>query len=84
LPSCGDGTLTVARETSPGKFEIIQTVQTPRGARTMGSIRRRTRLSSTAELGLRRRGQTGPPKPGTFMISRRKPFGQIIAVVAPS
>src|SRR6516164_827582 len=34
--SCADGTLAVARETAPGKFEIVQTVQTPRGARTMG------------------------------------------------
>lgn len=34
--SCADGTLAVARETSPGKFEIVQTVKTPPGARTMG------------------------------------------------
>ena len=34
--SCRDGTLAVARETSPGKFEIIQTVATKQGARTMG------------------------------------------------
>lgn len=34
--SCGDGTLAVARETAAGKFEIVQTVKTPAGARTMG------------------------------------------------
>lgn len=34
--SCGDGTLAVASETSPGKFAIVQTVNTPKGARTMG------------------------------------------------
>ena len=34
--SCRDGTLTVAGETSPGKFEIRQTVKTRPGARTMG------------------------------------------------
>src|SRR5208283_2960629 len=34
--SCGDGSLTVVGETTPGKFQIVQTVQTPRGARTMG------------------------------------------------
>ncbi len=34
--SCGDGTLAVARETGAGKFEIVQTVKTPAGARTMG------------------------------------------------
>jgi hypothetical protein len=33
--SCRDGTLTVASETSPGKFEIVQTVKTRPGARTM-------------------------------------------------
>jgi hypothetical protein len=34
--SCRDGTLAVARETAPGKFAIIQTVETRPGARTMG------------------------------------------------
>ncbi len=33
--SNGDGTLTVARESAPGKFEVAQTVSTERGARTM-------------------------------------------------
>ncbi len=33
--SNGDGTLTVVRETSPGKFEVVETVTTQRGARTM-------------------------------------------------
>ena len=31
----GDGTLTVARETSPGTFKIVETVTTQPGARTM-------------------------------------------------
>jgi DNA-binding beta-propeller fold protein YncE len=31
----GDGTLTVARESSPGKFEVETTVKTQQGARTM-------------------------------------------------
>jgi DNA-binding beta-propeller fold protein YncE len=34
--SCGDGTLTIARETSPDKFEIVQKLETRRGAKTMG------------------------------------------------
>src|SRR5215472_1795013 len=34
--SCRDGSLAVARETSPGKFEVEQVVKTPIGARTMG------------------------------------------------
>ncbi len=33
--SNGDGSLTVVRETSPGKFEVVETVSTQRGARTM-------------------------------------------------
>jgi len=33
--SNGDGTLTVVRETSPGKFEVAETVATERGSRTM-------------------------------------------------
>ncbi len=33
--SNGDGTLTVVRETSPGKYEVMETVETQRGARTM-------------------------------------------------
>lgn len=33
--SNGDGTLTVAGEVSPGKFQVMQTVKTQRGSRTM-------------------------------------------------
>ncbi len=33
--SNGDGTLTVVRESSPGKFEVVETVNTQRGSRTM-------------------------------------------------
>ena len=33
--SNGDGTLTVVGETAPGKFDVVETVTTQRGARTM-------------------------------------------------
>ena len=33
--SCGDGTLTVIREPTPGKFEAVQTVKTAPRAKTM-------------------------------------------------
>lgn len=68
--SCGDGTLTVARETTPGKFEVVQTVQTPRGARTMGvDATTHTAYLPTAEFNPPAEGQTRPrPKPGTFMV----------------
>jgi DNA-binding beta-propeller fold protein YncE len=67
--SCSDGTLSVARE-SGGKFEIVQTVQTPRGARTMGlDPATHTLYLPTAEFGAATEGQSRPrPKPGTFMI----------------
>lgn len=66
--SCRDGSLAVASETSPGKFEIIQTVKTPQGARTMGiDTTTRTIYLPTAEF---EPGSTGRPvmKPDTFMI----------------
>ena len=67
--SCADGTLSVARETG-GKFEIVQTVQTPRGARTMGLDPTGHKLYlPTAEFGPATEGQSRPrPKPDTFMI----------------
>ena len=34
--SCRDGSLSVARETAPGKFEIVQNLETKTGSRTMG------------------------------------------------
>lgn len=33
--SNGDGTLTVVKESSPGKFDVVESVSTQRGARTM-------------------------------------------------
>jgi len=68
--SCGDGTLAVAQETEPGKFQVVQTVQTPRGARTMGlDPTTHTLYLPTAEFEPAAEGQSRPrPKPGTFMI----------------
>src|SRR3984893_8024663 len=69
--SCADGSLAVAAETSPGKFEIVQTVKTPQGARTMGvDPTTHTIYLPTAEFEEPKPGATGRPamKPGTFMI----------------
>jgi hypothetical protein len=33
--SCGDGTVTIAREDGPNKLAVVQTLQTQKGARTM-------------------------------------------------
>jgi hypothetical protein len=74
--SCRDGTLAVARETSPGKFEIVQTVQTKPGARTMAvdSMTHRIYLP-TAEFEKPASGAGGGggparpvAKPNSFMI----------------
>ena len=61
----------VAGEGSSGKFEIVQTVTTPVGARTM-DIDAGTHevFLATAEFEEQKPGATGRPqaKPGTFMI----------------
>ena len=76
--SCADGTLTVVRESTPGKFQVVQTVQTPRGARTMGvDPTTRTLYLPTAEMLPPAEGQTRPrPKPDTFMVVVVSPSGK--------
>jgi len=68
--SCRDGTLAVAHETSPGKWEIVQTVQTKTGARTMGLDPSTHKLYlPTAEFQPAGAGQRRPAaKPDSFMI----------------
>jgi DNA-binding beta-propeller fold protein YncE len=69
--SSADGTLAVVSETAKGKYELVQTVKTPRGARTMGvDPTSHTIYLPTAEFEEHKPGATGRPaaKPGTFMI----------------
>lgn len=69
--SCADGTLTVVRETSPGKYEVVQTVKTAPGARTMGVDANTGKIYlAAADLEPQSPGQKGRPKPvpGTFKI----------------
>jgi DNA-binding beta-propeller fold protein YncE len=75
--SCRDGTLAVARESSPGKFEIVQTVRTPAGARTMGiDPLTHTLYLPTAEFLPPADANSRPsPKPDSFMIVVVKPNG---------
>lgn len=70
LASSADGTLTVAGETAPGKFEVLQTVKTPPGARTMGiDPTTHTIYMPTAEYEEPKPGAKGrSTKPGSFMI----------------
>jgi hypothetical protein len=76
--SCGDGTLTVVRETSPGTFQVVQTVPTSRGARTMGiDPTTHTLYLPTADFEPPSQGQARPrPKPGSFMIIVVSPSGK--------
>ena len=65
--SCRDGTLAVARETSPGKFAIVQTVTTKQGAKTMGLDPTTHTLYLPTNRGLRSRragavGSRSPPR----------------------
>jgi DNA-binding beta-propeller fold protein YncE len=66
--SCGDGTLTVAGETSPGKFTIVQTLKTRPGARTMDVDPTTHKIYlPTAEQEAKPGGRPAN-KPGSFMI----------------
>jgi DNA-binding beta-propeller fold protein YncE len=63
--SCADGTLAVVSETAPGKFAIVETVKTPKGARTMGvDPTTHTIYLPTAEPG----AGGDAKKPGNFVI----------------
>ncbi len=67
--SCGDGTLIVVGETSPGKFEVVQTVATKPGARTMGlDSRTHTLYLPTAEFEAASGKGRPAATPDTFMV----------------
>jgi DNA-binding beta-propeller fold protein YncE len=67
--STGDGNVTIINETSPGKFEVEQTVATARGARTMGvDTGTHTLYFPTAEFEAPTGSGRPPAKPGTFKI----------------
>jgi outer membrane protein assembly factor BamB len=70
LASCRDGSLTVVRETSSQKYEVVQTVKTRPGARTMGVDTTTHQIFlPTAEFGPQAVTQSRPvPKPDSFMV----------------
>jgi DNA-binding beta-propeller fold protein YncE len=75
--SARDGSLTVVRETSPGKFRIIQTVKTPVGARTMGlDPLTHTLYLPTADFGPPNLAGHADAVPETFMIVVVTPTGE--------
>jgi DNA-binding beta-propeller fold protein YncE len=73
--SCRDATLTVAAETSPGKFEVVQTVKTGQGARTMG-------LDPTTHKIYLPAAEFEAPIPGAKRAPPMKPRSFMIVVVA--
>jgi DNA-binding beta-propeller fold protein YncE len=69
--SCGDGTVTIARETSAGKFEIAQKLETRRGAKTMGldpSTHTAYLPAVEYEEGAQANTRRAPAKPDSFMV----------------
>ncbi len=68
--SNGDGTLTVIREVSKDKFEVIDNVPTKKGARTNAlDTHTHTVYLSTADFGPKATGERRPPMiPGSFQV----------------
>jgi DNA-binding beta-propeller fold protein YncE len=68
--SNGDGTLTVIKEVSPTKFEVIQTLKTKKGARTMTVDQKTHKLyTMTGEFAPKKQGEFRPSLiPGTFEV----------------
>ena len=62
--SCRDGKLNVAGESASGNFEVVQTVTSPMGARTMDIDPETHRVYlATAEFEEQKPGATGRPEP---------------------
>jgi hypothetical protein len=69
--SAGDGTLAVVGSSSPGKYQVVQTVKTPIGAKTMGVDDSTHKIYlPTADFEAAKAGANGRrvAKPGTFKI----------------
>src|SRR5207248_1715158 len=68
--SCNDGTLSVLRETTPGKFETVEVVKTKAGARTMAfDAKAHTFYLPTADFETPKGAKAEPQaKPDTFTI----------------
>jgi hypothetical protein len=69
--SAGDGTLVVVGTSSPGKYDVVQTVKTPVGAKTMGIDDSTHKIYlPTADFEAAKAGANGRrvAKAGTFKI----------------
>jgi DNA-binding beta-propeller fold protein YncE len=69
--SCGDGTITVARQDSPDKYSVVQTIATQRGARTMTiDTGNHNVYTVTAEFGPPPKATAENPHPWPTVISK--------------
>jgi DNA-binding beta-propeller fold protein YncE len=69
--SCGDGTVTIVKETSADKFEVIQKLETRRGAKTMGldpSTHTAYLPAVEYQEGAQTAGQRPTAKPDSFVV----------------
>jgi hypothetical protein len=68
--SCRDGSLTIAQETAPGKFQVVQNLKTRPGAKTMAiDSTTHTVFLPTAEFGEEKDARSRPiAKPESFMV----------------
>ncbi len=67
--SCGDGTLTIAHEDSPGKFSLVEMISTQRGARTMAlDYATHTVYLVTAEFGPAPAATADNPRPRPAIV----------------
>jgi DNA-binding beta-propeller fold protein YncE len=69
--SCGDGTLAVVSRSPAGKYAVVQSVTTARGAKTLDIDKKTHKIYlPTADFEVPKPGATGRPvaKPGTFKI----------------
>ena len=75
LPPCGEGTTTIAKEETPDKLTVVQTLETQRGARTMALDPKTHKIYlATAQFEPQPEQAAGSPRqrpkmiPGTFKI----------------
>ncbi len=75
--SCRDGTLTAVGQSPSGRFEVVQSIKTAKGARTCAVDPQTHRIYlPTAQFEPPRTGHHWPqPKPGTFEILIVSPAG---------
>lgn len=65
----GDGTLTAVRETSPGKFDVVETITTQRGSRTMAIDSKTHNIYlPAAQFSPQTASTTQEPRPRPMMI----------------